>query len=238
MINIDQIARFITEDPDVFCENEYEVLMEVARPERTASHVGGAPKNSAAAKRFGDMSKLIGPYQLKRAKQWLDPNHSGREVYRKLLFKDGPPGVNNWENMNDEEKERAVSVQMGKEEEKHEYSLEVNKINDDLKEKLGREPTVKEIDEIHQGGKTEEPAVKDKEESPSQLTHIDTSDKLAKILVKILKLPQIERLDNKNKINKLKKIVTSSRLGHLDNKIKLKGLKQAVLQYNSLRVAA
>jgi hypothetical protein len=236
MIDINQIARFITEDPDVFCENEYEVLMEVARPERTASHFGGVSKNSDAAKRFNDMHKLIGPYQLKRAKQWLDPNYSGREVYRKLLFKDGPPGANNWENMDDEGKKRAVSVEMGKIQKKHEYAVEVNKINDDLKEKLGREPTVKEIDEIHQGGKIKGPAKKQKQ--TSQLTHIDTSDKLAEILVKILKLPQIERLDNKDKINRLKKIVTSSRLGHLDNKIKFKGLKQAVLQYNSLRVAA
>ena len=238
MININQIARFITEDPDVFCENEYEVLMEVARPEVTAYHVGGASKKSSAGKRFKEMPGLIGPYQLKRAEEWLDPNHSGREVYKELLFRDGPPGVDNWEDMNDEEKKQAVSVEMGRMQKKHEYSLEVNKINDDLKEKLGREPTVKEIDEIHQGGKIEKPAAKDKEESPSQLTHIDTSDKLAKILVKILKLPQIERLDNKDKIRQLKKIVTSSRLGHLDNKIKLKGLKQAVLQYNSLRVAA
>ena len=215
--------------------------MEVARPEMTAYHIGGASKKSAAGKRFGDMPKLIGPYQLKRAKEWLDPNHSGREVYKKLLFRDGPPGVSNWENMDDEEKKRAVNAEMGKMQKKHEYSLEVNKINDDLKEKLGREPTVNEIDEIHQGGKIEKPVTKKKQQKKqqtSQLTHIDTSDKLAKILVKILKLPQIERLDNKDKINTLKKIVTSSRLGHLDNKIKLKGFKQAILQYNSLRVAA
>jgi hypothetical protein len=148
---------------------------------------------------------------------------------------------------------------MGRMQKKHEYSLEVNKINDDLKEKLGREPTVKEIDEIHQGGKV---GGEDKADAPeeqakpasagktalaaatpemaSKLAHIDTSDKLARLLLKVLEFPKVKGLDNRGKFNVLQKILKSPLFGHLDKEVKLKGLKQmaATADNAAARVAA
>jgi hypothetical protein len=240
-IDINWIAGFMTEDPDIFCEGEYEVLMEVARPEMTASHVGGASKKSAAGKRMKAMPGMVGKYNLKRAKQFLDPDDKGREYSKGEMLKNGTPvwQVNNkhaevpqkWEDLDDDEKKRHVSAEMGRMQQKSEMTIRYNKIDSVLKDKLGREPTVAEIDEIEQdpeaykkisgeaeegeeGGeidKADQAAVVTKatekiEAAPglsAALRQITTADKLAELLTTILISPQLDHLDNKRELQGL-----------------------------------
>jgi len=249
-IDINWIAGFITEDPNIFCDDQ--VLTEVAsikgalRPDRKTAH---GRKNI----RMNAMGLMVSSYSLKQAKQFLDPEkgRQNREVYRAVNLEKGTPTwlaknkhaevPQKWEDLDDDEKERHVSAEMGKRKEEAEKTIKYNKIDSVLKDKLGREPTTDEIDEIEQdpeaykkisgegeegeeGGeidKADQAAVVTKatekiEAAPglsAALRQITTADKLAELLTTILISPQ---------------------LGHLDNKRELQGLIQAKSTYQQL----
>ena len=82
--HIGWVAGFITEDPNIFCDDQ--ILMEVARPRRL-------DHSSAKGERMGAMRGMVGDYSLKRAKEFLDPEkgEKGREVYRSIILKKGTP---------------------------------------------------------------------------------------------------------------------------------------------------
>ena len=243
-IDINWIAGFMTEDPNIFCDDQ--ILMEVARP-------GRLDHSSAKGKRMWQMRGMVDDYSLKRAKEFLDPEkgEKSREVYRSIVLKKGTPmwAANNkhaevpqkWEDLDDDEKEQHVNAEMGRMQEKSERTIKYNKIDSVLKDKLGREPTTDEIDEIEQDPEAYKKMVGAEEEG-EEGGKIDKADQAAvvtKATEKIEAAPglagalrQIKTADKLAEL--LTTILISPQLGHLDNKRELQGLIQAKSAYQQL----
>jgi len=189
-IDINWIAGFITEDPNIFCDDQ--VLMEVARPPNS--------------------------YKLKQAARWLDPEkgRQNREVYRGLLAKSGTPkwDVNNkhaevpqkWKDLDDDEKERHVNAEMGRRQEEAEMTIKQDP--EAYKKISGKSEESEEggkIDKADQAAVVTKATEKIKAAPglSAALRQITTADKLAELLTTILISPQLGHLDNKRELQGL-----------------------------------